>query len=252
MARSRRSYRRSTSQRAVSLFASVLPAPLQRIAETQFGSTVLMLGIPALILAGILQLEWNGGFPQLKIDRDRAQEIRNAAREEISRIGSPETAETIQRIERSAFDLWNAAQGNNPGNYPTQTYPPNTAYPAPPYAANGYPAGYPQLNGGFDYRAVSQQFPLPSSSVARSSNSQSPLPSAMGPNSYPNASNYYQPPIAQPAYQPLANYPPNPHALYYQQPPYQQPQPAYYWPPATTNNQPPLTQQPTTGRALRY
>ncbi len=41
-------------------FASALPRPLQYIAHTQLGSQLLLFGIPALLVAGVLQLNWEG------------------------------------------------------------------------------------------------------------------------------------------------------------------------------------------------
>ncbi len=211
MARSRRYYRRSTSQRAASLLAFALPAPIQRIAETQLGSSLLVLGIPALIVVGILQLEWNGGLPHLTIDRNRAQEIRNAAREEIGRISGPEAVQTLQQWERSAVDLWNASQGNGPGNYPSQSSPNHSSYPV----------SYPEANGGYDFRGASQQHPLPSSSAARYVSSQSTLYNAVPTNTYPSSSSYYQQPPSQPtSYQQTQQQPyyPQPQTSYSQQP----------------------------------
>lgn len=211
MARSRRTYRRSTSQRAVSLLASALPAPIQRIADTQWGSSLLLIGIPLLVVAGILQLEWNGGLPHFTVDRNRAQEIRNAAREEFGRISGPETIQTIQQWERSALDLWNASQGNSQSTNVSQ-----------PYANNAnYPASYPQASNGYEYQGISQQQPLPSSSAARYVSTQIQPQGPAPINSYQNSSSYY--------YQQQASPPAN-----YQQPlqttqqPYQQP---YYQPP---------------------
>ena len=225
MARSRRSYRRSTSQRAVSLLASALPAPIQRIADTQFGSSLLMLGIPALVVAGILHLDWNGGLPQLTIDRNRAQEIRNAAREEFGRISSPETVQTIQQWERSAVDLWNATQGQRQGDYPSQPYSNNLSYPA----------SSPQASSGYDYRSVSQQQPLPSSSAAQYVSTQTTPRATVPSNSYPNSSSYYQEPVSPSSnyQQPQQPYNQQSQQSYSQQQPqqsyYQQPQPQNPW-----------------------
>jgi hypothetical protein len=193
----------------------------------------------------------------LKIDRNRAQEIRAAAREEFSRISSPETVQKIQQLERSAVDLWNASQGNSQSGYPNQSYPVNASFPA-----NSYPTTYPQANSSYDQRDVSKQLPLPTSSVARSTSTNAGWPNAANANPHPNPTNYYQQPLPQPT-----NYPSNSPQPYYQQPTYQQPtyqqpayqqpayqqsQPTYYQPPPTNYYQQPLTQQPTTGRSSRY
>jgi len=123
MARSRRTKYRSTSQRAVGLLASTLPAPIQRIAETQIGSKILLLGIPALIVAGVLQLDWSSGFPHLSIDRNRAAQLKDVARDKIERFHPGQ----IQEWEDSAAKIWNSgtvgqqADNNSYSNFPRYT-----------------------------------------------------------------------------------------------------------------------------------
>jgi len=160
MAQSRRSKSRSTSQRAISLLASGLPAPVQRIAESSIGSKLLLWGIPALLAAGVLHLEWEGGIPHLSVDRQRAVEIKHAAREELEKINP----EKVQEWENSAKSLWNATQTPyGTKNYPNPTsynqnqqstyqYPPSQAsqqqsYQQPSYQQQGYQQqGYQQQN----------------------------------------------------------------------------------------------------------
>ncbi len=198
MARSRRSYRKSTSQHAVSLFASTLPRPLQYVANTQLGSRLLLFGIPALIVAGVLHLKWDGGFPHFTVDQNRAAELRSVARDELGRITDPAT---IQQLERSATNLWNASQG--------QGYAPNTSY----NYSNGanYPSTPNQSPQGYGY---------PSSSAAYPQTTQQPY--------------NYSPPQQQPSNYPYSQYqqPSNP----YSQPGYAQssPQPQYYSQPQPT------------------
>jgi hypothetical protein len=149
MARSRRSYRKSTSQQAVSLFASTLPRPLQYVAHTQLGSQLLLFGIPALLVAGVLQLNWDGGLPQFTVDQQRAVELRNVARDELGRISDPAM---IQHLERSATNIWNATQGQNYVSSPSPYYSNGANYPSTPNPSTngyGYPsssAAYPQSN----------------------------------------------------------------------------------------------------------
>jgi hypothetical protein len=187
MARSRRSKNRSTSQRAVSLLAAGLPAPVQRIAESSIGSKLLLWGIPALLVAGVLHLEWEGGLPHLSLDRQRAAEIRQAAREEIVKINPAK----VQEWESSAINLWNATQAANQN---PSAYKPN------PQSANHYPnqQTYQQPT----YQQPAYQQPTHQQPYTQQAYSQ---------QSYP------QPTYSQPSYSP-----PN-----YSQPAYQQPQAYY-------------------------
>ena len=142
MARSRRYYRRSTSQRAVGLLTSALPYPIQRIADTQLGSSVLLIGIPALIIAGVLHFDWEGGVPHLSIDHNRATEIRNAAHEELSRIN----VGPIQQLHQTAHELWDSTLGQYSGYGTPQPYPQQPGFPAQPqpYYQQPQPQNYPQ------------------------------------------------------------------------------------------------------------
>jgi hypothetical protein len=187
MARSRRSRNRSTSQRAVSLLASGLPAPVQRIAESSIGSKLLLWGIPALLVAGVLHLEWEGGLPHLSLDRQRAAEIREAAREEIVKINPTK----VQEWENSAKNLWNATHtaNQNPNYQNPSSYKPN------PQSTNHYPnqQTYQQPT----YQQPTYQQPA------------------------------YQQPYAQPAYSQQGNPQPTYQQPTYPQPSYQQPQAYY-------------------------
>ena len=233
MARSRRSYRRSTSQRAVSLLASALPAPIARVADTQFGSTLLLFGIPALIVAGILHLNWEGGLPHLSIDRNRAASIQQAAHDELGRINS----DTLQQLHHSAHEVWDATIGHGQIPYGQSPYAQGSNYQPTPIQANN------QYGGA----ASSQQLSIPSSSAARYVSSQASPQGYSTSNSFSNPSSYQQPtssyqqPVPQPYYyqqsqpqfNPQSQQPayqtPNYQPSSYQQPSYYQPQPQQYY-----------------------
>jgi hypothetical protein len=136
MARSRRSYRRSTTQRAASLLALALPAPMQRVADTRLGPVLMLLGIPAMVVGGLLNINWDGGQPQLTIDRTRAAEIR----QEFQRFDPPGT---FGQIRDNVSDLWNSAQtytnqyaDRNPYNVSNQPTPPASFPSTTPHRTN--------------------------------------------------------------------------------------------------------------------
>ncbi len=232
MARSRRSFRTSTSQQATSLLASALPSPLRQIAGTQFGSTLMTLGIPALVVGGILQFNWEGGFPHLTIDPNRAAELEQAARNEIGRIGNPGA---FQQRERTAVEFWNNAQGQQ-SSYGSSPYPNDSGFTSP----------QPTTNNQYDWRSQTQAYPIPSSSAAKYVSTQTPPPSYSSTNAYPNSSQY-QPQTPQPSTynQP---YPYQQSQAYPQQQYYQQPQPPNYQPP----QQQPYYQQPAYQQSQSY
>ena len=152
MSRSRRTKSRSSSQRAISLLASTLPGPVQRIAETTIGSTLLIFGIPILIVAGVLQLDWTGGIPHLSVDRDRAAQLKNAARGELQRIAPNQ----IQEWEDSASKLWHASQSGSQPEGNAFTGLPRNAFP-PTHQQQLFQ--YPQQQQSYQQQPTFQQPP---------------------------------------------------------------------------------------------
>lgn len=218
MARSRRSYRKSTSQQAVGLFASALPRPLQYVAHTQLGSQLLLFGIPALLVAGVLQLNWNGGLPQLTVDQQRAIELHNVARDELGRISDPAM---IQHLERSATNLWNVAQGQNYVSSPSPSYSNGANYPSTPsQSLNGYgypssSAAYPQTNYN-NYPQPQQQPNYNYPQVPQANYNYPQVPPANYPHSQPGYTQLPQP-------SPYASQQPPPYQSFQPQPQSQNP-----------------------------
>ena len=111
MARSRRRIsRRTPFQRAAGLVALALPAPVQRIADTRIGSLLMLVGFPVMILFGLLNVTWVDGFPTFSLNRNKAAELGNVAREKISDL---ENQAVLQNWGQSTVDLFHAAQGPN-------------------------------------------------------------------------------------------------------------------------------------------
>ena len=111
MARSRRrTSRRTTSQRAAGLIALALPAPVQRIADTRLGSLLMLVGVPAMIVFGLLNVTWVDGFPTFTFNRNKAAELKNVAREHLNNL---EYQAATQNWGQSTVDFLHAAQGPN-------------------------------------------------------------------------------------------------------------------------------------------
>ena len=111
MARSRRrTSRRTTSQRAAGLIAMALPAPIQRVANTRFGSILLLVAVPAMIVFGLLNVTWQDGFPSFSLNRNRAAELHRAAQE---RLNDLEHQAATEDWGQTAVDFLHAAQGPN-------------------------------------------------------------------------------------------------------------------------------------------
>ncbi len=131
MARSRRrTSRRTTSQRAAGLIALALPAPVQRVADTRLGSLIMLVGVPTMIVFGLLNVTWVDGFPTFTINRNKATELRNAASQQLNNL---EHQAAVQNWGQPAVELLHAAQGPNhahyaPGLPSTQSQAPSQAY----------------------------------------------------------------------------------------------------------------------------
>ncbi len=115
MARSRRrTSRRTTSQRAAGLIALALPAPVQRVADTRLGSLIMLVGVPTMIVFGLLNVTWVDGFPTFTFNRNKATELRNAASQQLNNL---EHQAAAQNWGQPAVELLHAAQGPNHAHY---------------------------------------------------------------------------------------------------------------------------------------
>lgn len=80
MARSRK---KTLEQRVVGVATLGMPASVQKVARTKWGARIFLLTGAALFSAGILNVQWTDGRPQLKVDRERAKEVKENIVSEI-------------------------------------------------------------------------------------------------------------------------------------------------------------------------
>ncbi len=107
MARYRRRNQRSTSQRIAGLVALGLPAPVQRVADTRLGPFLMLLGIPVLIITGILNIQWENGAPHLAVNGQRATEVSTNARRHWDNLTDQPT---LKHLGEQAESLLHSAQ----------------------------------------------------------------------------------------------------------------------------------------------
>ena len=150
--RSRRSSRRSASQSAASLLALALPAPIQRVADTRLGPLLMLLGVPSMIVAGLLNVNWTNGLPSVTVDPQAAATVLQKTRDGYNNF---EQQGGLQDFGNAASDFLhgrsNASHGFPPASY-GQTYPSAQA-PAP--SAN-FPSTQPSTTQR-DYRNPAPQ-----------------------------------------------------------------------------------------------
>lgn len=79
MARSKK----SMTQQAVGLAATMMPAPVAKVVGTRWGSRLFILLLPFLLATGILTISWNNGIPSVSFDRTRALAVGQQAAKRV-------------------------------------------------------------------------------------------------------------------------------------------------------------------------
>jgi hypothetical protein len=72
----RRKTKKLVSQQIVGTAAAGLPEPCRQVLGSRWGARLALLLVAALFATGIATLDWSTGWPKLKINRERAQEVR--------------------------------------------------------------------------------------------------------------------------------------------------------------------------------
>ena len=73
--------KKSASQQLMSVATMGLPAPVQKVATSKWGSKILMLLLPALVASCVLTVSFAGGKPSVSIDQQRAEQVGEELRE---------------------------------------------------------------------------------------------------------------------------------------------------------------------------
>ena len=68
----KRSRKETYAQKVVGLAAVGLPAPVQSVAKSRWGSRLVVLVVPILVATGVLTVTWNGWVPSFSVNRERA------------------------------------------------------------------------------------------------------------------------------------------------------------------------------------
>ncbi len=148
MARTRRR-KRSSTQRIAGLVALGLPAPMQRVADTRLGSLMMLIFIPAMIISGVLTVDWKNGTPSLNLNRNKAQELKQKATDELTQWSQDGT---LQNWQNNVEKAWQQAQNNlnqsNNSNSQGSWLPQHPAWQ--PKTERAFPTTMPSTSpGGF-------------------------------------------------------------------------------------------------------
>ncbi len=63
------------SQQIAGIATMGLPAPVQKVASSKYGSKILLLLIPLLVASGIITISFTGGMPKINVNQDRAAAV---------------------------------------------------------------------------------------------------------------------------------------------------------------------------------
>lgn len=98
MARSRK--KKTGSQHIVGIATWGQPRPLRWLLATRWGARLTLLVVLGLLATGAISLDWSNGWPKLKVDPKRAEQVRNAASEGLAQAKQklPEAGESLAKL----------------------------------------------------------------------------------------------------------------------------------------------------------
>lgn len=82
MAKRKSRSKTSMSQQIVGMATMGMPAPVQKVASSKWGSKILLLLVPVLIASGIITISFTGGMPTINVNHDRAAAVGRDLRDE--------------------------------------------------------------------------------------------------------------------------------------------------------------------------
>lgn len=82
MAKRKSKSKTSMSQQIVGMATMGMPAPVQKVASSKWGSKILLLLVPVLIASGIITISFTGGLPTINVNHDRAAAVGRDLRDE--------------------------------------------------------------------------------------------------------------------------------------------------------------------------
>jgi hypothetical protein len=71
----RKSSKTSMTQQIAGMATMGMPAPVQKVASSKWGSKILLIAVPVLIASGIITISFTGGMPTVNVNKDRAAAV---------------------------------------------------------------------------------------------------------------------------------------------------------------------------------
>ncbi|MFM7245193.1 MAG: hypothetical protein ACKO40_13610 [Planctomycetaceae bacterium] len=88
----------SMSQQIAGIATMGLPAPVQKVASSKWGSKILLLLVPILVASGIITISFTGGMPTVNVNHERAAAVGRDLRDEALKA-----AEQIRTYDESGY-----------------------------------------------------------------------------------------------------------------------------------------------------
>ncbi len=74
-AKKRKKSKTSVSQQIAGIATMGMPAPVQKVASSKWGSKLLLIAVPILIASGVISISFSGGLPIVNVNHDRAAAV---------------------------------------------------------------------------------------------------------------------------------------------------------------------------------
>lgn len=89
---SRKSKKKTYSQKIVGMATVGMPTPVQQVATSRWGSKLLLILVPILLATGVITISFTGGIPSVTVNKERAAAGGREVKQEAMRA-----AETIRQ-----------------------------------------------------------------------------------------------------------------------------------------------------------
>jgi hypothetical protein len=120
------SRKKTISQKVVgaATTATGVPSPIRKILGNRFIALAIVAIFPALWAMGVVSVEWDGARPRLSFNRQRAEEVRQAAEQEVGELREDIRGETpshqglIPQFDRGEAPRFDFSLGQQPDQEP--------------------------------------------------------------------------------------------------------------------------------------
>ncbi len=101
-----RAKKKTLSQNVVNAATTGMPSPVRSVLGNRFVALLVVITLPLLYMLGVVSFDWEGGRPHLKVDREKAAQVREEAVEAIEefeerREGGHEGRERLLSAEKA-------------------------------------------------------------------------------------------------------------------------------------------------------